>query len=402
MANRNTSLVLGELKGKTYLLIGAGEQMKAVILDIMMFGDPAHIGLADIDLTRAQSLRQWAREQRQEPCHVVCFSLDAFDKAAAVQAMTGFDVVINCAGNAMNPTLTAAAIEAGCHYVDIGQVEAIVAEQFKLHDAAVAAGSKVVPACGIAPGSQAMMVMDALKKLDPKDMSKVRIKVRCGGIPQHPKGPLKYRWAFSTPGLITEYLHPTAVIRAGKLKHRESMTGLEKQWVPGFGELEAAFTGGNTGTIIPTLLDRGFQGDFDYKTLRYRGHWQKMMFLKRIGALHVNEFVDRLEQHLLQYKDDPDALVLRVIVEDDQYVVTSDLIDRLDPATGLSAMQRTTGFSAAIVAQMLVNGTVKDAGVLRQELSIPLDVFFAEWRKRGLYVTTTRKTNVDALPPVEQ
>lgn len=399
------------MQERQYLLIGAGEQMKAVLLDILTFGQPTNIWIADINAVRARAIHDWgwANVPKDHGSLILVYTtLDAFDKAAVLKKLRSFadrtpGVLINCAGNAMNPTLTAAAIEAGWHYVDIGHDEAVIAEQFKLHDAAVAAGVKIVPTCGIAPGAQAMMVMNALLALNAKDTSKVKIKVRCGGIPQFPKGPLSYRWAFSTAGLITEYLQPTAVIRSGKLEQRESMTGLEKQVVRGFGDhLEAAFTGGNSGTVIQTLLDQGFQGDFDYKTLRYPGHWQKMMFLKRLGMLDCPEAVATLEKHLLQYRDDPDALVLRIIAEDDRYVVVSDLVDRLDPVTGLSAMQRTTGFSAAIVAQMLVNGSVKDVGVLRQETSIPHDVFLTEWGKRGLYVTTVRKANVAALPPVEQ
>lgn len=383
-----------------YLLLGAGEQTKAVLDDLLRFGDPGTIFIADIDLNRANAVADWAARlfHGKLPCFLHTRCLDAFDKGAIVRAAYPYAgkpavaAIINCAGNAMNPTVTAAAIEAKCHYVDIGHDEAIIAKQFTMHDVAVAAGVKIVPTCGIAPGAQAMMVMHALEALGADDISKVGfIKVRCGGIPQQPKGVLGYRWAFSTAGLLTEYLQPTEVLRKGASSFRDSMNGDEPQQVHGIGTLQASFTGGNSGTMIASLKDMGFEGDFDYMTLRYPGHWQKMRDFKELGLFESKEFIERLERYLLQYKDDPDALVLRVIAASGGHEVTCDLVDRYDPATGLSAMQRTTGFSAAIVAQMLVDGTVTDTGVLRQELSIPHEAFLAEWAKRGLHVSTRSK-----------
>jgi lysine 6-dehydrogenase len=375
------------------LLIGAGEQTKAVAHDLMRFMKP-DLGIVDIDRDRAAALLDWL--QKTLPPHTLlplaCYvgRLDAFNVADAELLMRGYDLVVNCAGNAMNPGLTKAAIAAGCHYVDIGHDTDIIAQQFAMHDAAKAAGVKVVPTCGIAPGAQAMMVMRVLDVLAAKDTSKVRIRVRCGGIPQKPRGVLGYRWAFSTAGLLTEYQLPTNVLRKGAAGFVEPMTADEEQRVKGFGVLEAAHTGGNTGTMIATLQDMGYQGDFDYKTLRYPGHWQKMRDFRELGLFGSQEFIQHLERYLLQYRDDPDALVLRVIAEDDRRSVVADLIDHYDPATGLSAMQRTTGYSAAIVGQMLITGAVRDTGVLRQEVSIPHDRFLAEWEKRGLHVNITK------------
>ncbi len=381
------------MRQPSYLLIGAGEQTKAVLDDILRFHAPDRVVVADIDYDRANDLVEWSdRAFPDHACVMEAVRLDAFDHAACLKMMRGArggfrpDVAINCAGNAMNPTVTAAAIEARCHYVDIGHDEAVIAKQFAMHDAAKAARVRIVPTCGIAPGAQAMIVMHAMELLDPLDTSGASIKVRCGGIPQVPKGPLGYRWAFATSGLLKEYLQPTNVLRGGISTFATSMTGDEPQDVSGVGKLEASFTGGNTGTMVASLQDMGYRGDFDYMTLRYPGHWQKMRDFQELGLFDSKEFVTLLERHLLQYKDDPDLLVLRVIAEDARRVVTCDLVDRFDPATGLSAMQRCTGFSAAIMARMLHDGGVQDTGVLRQEASIPHNVFLKEWAKRGLHL----------------
>jgi saccharopine dehydrogenase-like NADP-dependent oxidoreductase len=46
-------------------------------------------------------------------------------------------------------------------------------------------------------------------------------------------------------------------------------------------------------------------------------------------------------------------------------------------------MQRTTGFTASIVGQMIVSGALKEKGVLPPELGVPKIAFFNEIQRRG-------------------
>ena len=47
-------------------------------------------------------------------------------------------------------------------------------------------------------------------------------------------------------------------------------------------------------------------------------------------------------------------------------------------------MARTTGFSAAIIAEMIIDGRIREKGVLYQELSVPHEEYFTELRRRGI------------------
>jgi lysine 6-dehydrogenase len=60
------------------------------------------------------------------------------------------------------------------------------------------------------------------------------------------------------------------------------------------------------------------------------------------------------------------------------------LVDEYDEVTGLTAMARTTGFSTAIIAEMIIDGRIRDKGVLYQELYVPHEEYFSELRKRGV------------------
>ena len=62
-------------------------------------------------------------------------------------------------------------------------------------------------------------------------------------------------------------------------------------------------------------------------------------------------------------------------------------MDKLDTATGLSAMMRTTTFPASIIAQMMARGEVSKRGPRPQELPIAPDKFVAELARRNIQIT---------------
>ena len=59
-----------------------------------------------------------------------------------------------------------------------------------------------------------------------------------------------------------------------------------------------------------------------------------------------------------------------------------DLVDSFDEATGFSAMQRTTGWDAGIVAAMMAHGKTP-SGAIPRELSVDPTAYAAELRRRG-------------------
>ena len=63
-----------------------------------------------------------------------------------------------------------------------------------------------------------------------------------------------------------------------------------------------------------------------------------------------------------------------------------EVIDYFDEATGFTAMERCTGWSAAIVAEMMAGGrTPRGAGGV--ETQVPARPFVEELRRRGINVT---------------
>ncbi|MCK4239959.1 MAG: saccharopine dehydrogenase, partial [Candidatus Lokiarchaeota archaeon] len=67
-----------------------------------------------------------------------------------------------------------------------------------------------------------------------------------------------------------------------------------------------------------------------------------------------------------------------------------DLIDYYDDTTGFTAMERTTGWDASIVAIMMAQGKIQK-GALPVELAVPGEYFVAELRRRGINLTVNIK-----------
>ena len=63
-----------------------------------------------------------------------------------------------------------------------------------------------------------------------------------------------------------------------------------------------------------------------------------------------------------------------------------DIVDKLDEATGMSAMMRTTAFPASIIAQMMARGEVISRGATPQEKAIDPDRFVAELARRNIEI----------------
>jgi lysine 6-dehydrogenase len=252
-----------------------------------------------------------------------------------------------------------------------------------------------------------ILAADGFSRLDRTES----IHIRVGGLPRNPKPPLNYALVFSANGLINEYVEPCLVLRNGKLAWREPLADVEDLTFPRpFGKLEAFNTSGGSSTLPYTF--RGKVQTLDYKTIRYPGHCTKFRLLfdlglttmkpvevdgKRVVPRHL--LIQRLEAVLPWEKDD--MVLLRVEVEgkgkrdkgtkgqSGRVTVRYELVDYADRRSGLTAMERTTGFSAAIVALMLGQGQVACAGAFTGEDCVPAPAYIRELRRRGLRLRVT-------------
>jgi lysine 6-dehydrogenase len=66
--------------------------------------------------------------------------------------------------------------------------------------------------------------------------------------------------------------------------------------------------------------------------------------------------------------------------------LTYEMIDYFDEKTKISSMMRTTSFPTSIIAQMVVNSTIKERGVLPPEQCVPVQPLINELKKRNIII----------------
>lgn len=373
------------------LVLGAGRMGHGAAYDLIHNSPTVEaVTVADFDLKKAEAVAEQVGTARIAAHHV-----DASNESDIARLMQGHDSAISCVNYWYNESLSRAAIATGTNFCDLGGNNYVVDAQLAMDDEAKAAGINIIPDCGLAPGMVSILAMHGAAKFDRVD----EIHIRVGGLPQDPQPPLDYQLVFSVEGLINEYVEVARVIRGGEITEVPSMTELESLEFAGFPPLEAFQTSGGTSTLPDTFL--GQIKELDYKTIRYAGHCDKFKAMIDLGLCSSEEIVadyvkvkprkvfgELLQKHLPA--DGPDYVLVRL-----EFVGTGDkgpqrlrydIVDKYDPATGLSAMMRTTAFPASIIAQMMAKEEVLMRGATPQEKAIDPDKFVAELARRNIEV----------------
>src|SRR5262249_51233999 len=99
------------------------------------------------------------------------------------------------------------------------------------------------------------------------------------------------------------------------------------------------------------------------------------------------QLAHRLLAKWIDFPDDPDLVVLRVEVtgrtEGRTRTIRLQIIDRQDPKTGFTAMERTTAYPAAIVTILQARGDVAP-GARPLEVAVPGEAFVKELSRRDI------------------
>jgi len=330
-----------------------------------------------------ERLREVARQLRGVETKVV----DASDVSALARAVRDVDVVVGALPGRLGRNSWLAAIEAGVDLVDISYSPD---DPLTLNLQAAEAGVTIVPDAGLAPGLSNMLAGRAYARLEGR-VSELTIYV--GAVPEKPSNPLGYTVTWSPEDLIEEYTRPARVIRQGRQESLPALSDVELIEVDGVGEMEAFLTDGLR-SMLKTL--KGVQ-KMEEKTLRWPGHAEKIILLRelgffddkplRIGSQEVEPV--KLTAELFREKlggDCKDLVVLLVrargIGWEGVTTLEYTVIDRYDDSTGMTALARTTAFTATAVASLLAEGRVPGPGVVPPEaLGMDSDLMtaVAEW-----------------------
>jgi lysine 6-dehydrogenase len=292
-----------------------------------------------------------------------------------------------------NFEVAAAAVDTGLYCADLGgKTEIVIQQRKKLHRTAAKQGLSVIPDCGLAPGMVNILAAEGIRRVGDAES----VKIYVGGLPQHPEPPLNYHIVYSLEGALDYYTTPSAILRDGKVTHMDALSELEAVDFPApVGPLEAFHTGGGISTM--PLAWRGRIATMEYKTLRYPGHAAIMETIRSLGLLSTKPVrvkgVDVVPRDAFIAVVSPgltkplarDLVALRVEVRGrNGRRVAWELIDFYDETRGISAMERTTGYSLSITGQMQVDGRIRAHGVHTPDEAVPFRAYVDELKRRGV------------------
>jgi saccharopine dehydrogenase-like NADP-dependent oxidoreductase len=372
------------------LIFGYGNIGSVATEDISKSLSPIQVVVADKSETRAKQVAEKIGKDNVSSIH-----LDVTNQSRLINAMKDCDLVMGFLPGKLGYHLTKACIKAGKDLVDVSYMPE---NPLALGDDAVKADVTIVPDCGLAPGISNILVGHAKAKLD-----KVQaVHIMVGGLPEKPVPPLGYVITWSPENLIDEYVRKARIVKEGKPIEVEALSGLEEVDFPDFRKLEAFYTDGLR-TLPQTITGAD---DMWEKTLRYPGHAEKIKLLKNLGffdeeqidiegaSVSPRKLTVKLFEQTLRRPEVKDVVALKVEVagvkngRHTRYVY--HLLDYYDEKRRITAMARTTAYTASIVAQMLLKKALKEKGVVPTE-NIGMNdalfrLFLDELEKRGVRI----------------
>lgn len=338
------------------LLLGAGTIGRMIALLLVRSGDYiVRVGDSDVEALRRLQLK----------LGVETVLLDASDEEQLKSAMAGTQAVMSALTFSLNPAIAKVALGQGISYFDLTEDVATTAAVRTL-GAHARPGQIFMPQCGLAPGFVGIVANHLAQKFDSVDSLLLRV----GALPEFPTNSLKYNLTWSTDGLINEYCNPCDIIRESQRQECWALEGLEHLSIDGV-EYEAFSTSGGLGTLCETY--EGRLRELNYKTVRYIGHRDRMLFL--LDELRLRERRQLLKEILENAL--PRTLQDVVVVfctatgqRDGQMVQLWDARKVYHQTHGdevWSAIQITTAAAICAVVDLHFQGNLPNTGFVRQE-----------------------------------
>lgn len=403
---------------KVLVFGGSGKIGSAVAWDLAKDKDIQAIGITGRRIEALEQTKAWIGSEKIIP-HV----LDVADKESAIKLMKQYDAgAIALPDRRTSYKIVHYAVEAGLNIVDMleeyhRRPDAYETEGLELpagmtfnqygdwlHETAIANGVTFVDGMGFAPGISNVTVGEAIRKMDIAETAIARV----GGIPSKESAkrhPLKYMITWAFEHVLREYMIRLNVIKDGKVMEVPAIGDRELFRFNKFGkneELVCAVTPG-----MPSFIfTRPGLKEFAEKTIRWPGHWEAIDTLKECGLLDLDphdfkgmkivprEFLlSLITPRLRAQEGDTDVCVMYNTVtgvkEGKKIKIEYFMWDEADVAHGISSMMRVTGFPVAITVKLLLEGLIKEKGIVPPEDCIKGPIyqrFMDELKKRDINI----------------
>jgi len=296
--------------------------------------------------------------------------LDIADYSSLLEIIGDVDMVIGLSPGKFGFNVMKACVEKKKSLVDLSFM---AEDPFFFQKSAFEGGITIVPDCGVAPGLSNILIGKSASELDEVEDALIYV----GGLPQQPMPPLNYKVTWCVEDLFEEYTRKAKIVRNGKTVMIDALEGLEEIEFEGLGKFEAFFTDG-----VRTLHHTIKANNLWEKTLRYKGHAEKIKLIKKLDLLKkepiasINmspwEFMCRFWEENLGFLEEKDFLLMRIKVGgkkgSTKFLHTYEIIDYFDEKRKITAMGRTTAYTAFAVIKLMVENKIDQKGVVPPEI----------------------------------
>ncbi len=269
------------------------------------------------------------------------------------------DLIVTALPSEVAPEIIKYLLKKGKKVVDISFTDY---NPFELDSLARTNKSLYVPHAGFAPGLSNILAGWLYYSEQSRD-----IEILVGGLQDKPLPPMNYFPTFNASSVIDEYTRPARYLKNGKVVTAEPLETIENEEIDELGGLETFYSDG-----LATILDTFRDATVIEKTYRYPGHLEKMKFLRDMGYFS-DEKVEGCSARGISNEifrklagDYRDLSILKVRSLDGNRTVFQ-CVDHYDVKTGTTSMSRMTGYSAAAIAEGILEGFVPEHGVFATE-----------------------------------
>lgn len=343
---------------------------KVVVLGAGLVGRTITLELAnDYQVTSVDSDQERLKSLSSKSINTLVADLSSSTEIK--KTISDFDLVIGALPGFMGFNTLKTIIEAGKNVVDISFFPE---DPFLLDDLAKEMGVTAVVDCGVSPG-----LSNVILGYHNSRMKIEKYKCIVGGLPYKRDWPFEYKAYFSPIDVIEEYIRPARIVIDKNIIEKPALSEPEIINYENVGELEAFNTDGLRSLLktmnIPNMIE---------KTLRYPGHIELMKIFREVGffsdkKIEINgksiKPIDLTAKLLFPFwkpkKGEEDFTILDLLIEgvENGKKVSHKyfIFDRFDQVNQTSSMARTTGFTCAAVARLVLENKVERKGICPPE-----------------------------------
>ncbi|MFI5006012.1 MAG: saccharopine dehydrogenase family protein [Solirubrobacterales bacterium] len=369
------------------VLGGAGAMGRAVVFDLARQG--LRVLVLDRDLGAAQAVTRTYGAGRATAGAVA--ARDTATLAARLREVRAA-VIVNAGPYTFNLAVMAAALEARCHYMDLGGLFHTTRVQLTHHADFRRHGLLALLGMGSAPG-----ITNVLARAAADPLPHVRaVRVYNGGA-DFTRYPAPVAFGFAPATVLDEFTLAPVVFTRGRFRSELPLTGGEDVLFDVGLQRTHLSLHSEVATLPLSYRPKGIRECF-FKIAYDPGLIEKLKLLIGLGLTDRRPGLRGVAPRdmLLDcfatlpkapaFIDDRDCMAVVVDGEDAKGPVSVryDLTARPQHRPPLSAVARDTGFAPAIAVGLLLDDRIRERGVLPPEQCVPVEPFLEALAERGM------------------